>query len=96
MKAYRYTCQALNKGTNMQEILINAATILAICSPTAAVIAYSVYKGDFSKVGERPSAPDELELRRRKNETMVRHERRAAHERHSNNLARQKLWPSEK
>lgn len=71
----------------MQEFLINAAIILAICSPTAAVIAYSVYKGDFSRAGGLSSAPDELELRRRENETILRHERRAAYERHFNNLA---------
>lgn len=70
----------------MYEFLVQAGTILAICSPTAAIIAFSAYKGDFSQKHEPYSPPDELELRRRDNETMLRHERRAAHARCSEKL----------
>jgi len=85
-----------NKGTDMQEFIINAGIIFALCSPTIAIIAFSIYKGDFAQTREAPLPPDELELRRRENETMLRHERRAAHERHFNNLARQQMSAFEK
>lgn len=63
----------------MQEFLIQAGTILVICSPTAAIIALSIHNGDFFQQREANPLPDELEIRRRDNETMLRHERRAAH-----------------
>jgi hypothetical protein len=63
----------------MQEFFTHAAAILIICAATAAIIAFSIYKGDFAPKRELYYPQDELELRRRENETMLRHERRAAH-----------------
>ena len=83
------------KETDMQEFIINAGIILAICSPSAVIIAFSICRGDFSESDGRPSPPDELELRRRENETMFRHERRAAHERHFNNLEKRRISASD-
>ena len=65
----------------MQDFLIDLAAIIIICSPIVAIIAFGIYKGDFSRVNQPTSPPDELELRRRANETMLRHERRALYER---------------
>ena len=65
----------------MQDFLIDLAAVIIICSPMVAIIAFGIYKGDFSRVSEPPPPPDELELRRRANETMLRHERRALYER---------------
>ncbi|WP_305824890.1 hypothetical protein [Massilia brevitalea] len=79
----------------MQEFYILGGAILAIII-IAAVITFSLNKGDSSRTNELSSVPDELELRRRDNETMLRHERRAAHERHFQNLEAQKALTSEK
>ena len=65
----------------MQDFLIDLAAVIIICSPMAVIIAFGIYKGDFSRVSEPLPPPDELELRRRANETMLRHERRALYER---------------
>ncbi len=65
----------------MQDFLIDLAAVIIICSPMVAVIAFGIYKGDFSRVSKPSLPPDELELRRRANETMLRHERRASYER---------------
>lgn len=61
----------------MKEFFINAGVVLGFFTPTAAIIAFNIYKGNFVRDSEPYSPPDELELRRRDNETMLRHERRA-------------------
>lgn len=65
----------------MHEFFIQAGIIVALCSPTAAIIAYSVYKGDFSGARGGSVLIDERELDRREYETMLRHRRRAKLER---------------
>ena len=77
----RYTCQVNNTGTDMQDFLVDLAAVIIICSPIVAIIAFGIYKGDFSRVSEPPSPPSELELRERANQTMLRHERRELYER---------------
>lgn len=79
----------------MQEFYILGVIILAIIV-IAGVITLIINKGDSSHTNELPSVLDELEMRRRDNETMLRHERRAAHERHFQTLEAQKVLTSEK
>ena len=64
----------------MQDFLIDLAVISFICLPLA-LIAFSIYRGDFKRVITPFLPPSELELRERANETMLRHERRALYER---------------
>lgn len=61
----------------MQELLINIGAILLICSPTAAVIAFGIKKGYYTRAFEYPAYPDKAELDRREYQTMLRHRRRA-------------------
>lgn len=65
----------------MKELFIQGGTIFIVVFITA-VIAFSIYKGDFFRTSDLPAVPDDLELRRRENETMLRHERRGSHQRH--------------
>lgn len=65
----------------MQEFFTHAGVVLLICSPLAAIIAFGIYKNDFSQVVEGTKYPDERELNRREYETMLRHRRRARLER---------------
>lgn len=65
----------------MQDFIIDLAAVIIICSPMVAIIAFGIYKGDYSRGREPSSLPDELELRRRANETLLRHERRALYDR---------------
>jgi hypothetical protein len=70
----------------MQEFFTHAGVVLLICSPLAAVIAFGIYKNDFSRGAEGTKYPDERELNRREYETMLRHRRRAKLERQFNKL----------
>jgi hypothetical protein len=79
----------------MQECFIKAGVFLAICSPIVAIIPYCIYKGDFSPSSAPYSPPDELELRRREHETMLRHEQRAVYARRYKELETQRLPTAE-
>ena len=81
--------------TDMHELHILGGIILTIFV-FAAVILITTSKGDFSSIKQLPSVLDELEMRIRDNETMLRHERRAAHERHFQSLEAHKALTSEK
>ena len=53
----------------MQDFIIDFAAVIIICSPMVAIVAFGIYKGDYSRGSEPSSLPDELELQRRANET---------------------------
>lgn len=61
----------------MQDLLLNAGIIFLVCSPTAALVAFGIYTGAYTRVNERPKYPDKRELDRREYETMLRHRQRA-------------------